>query len=88
MRLLMRWAGKSGRKHDEPIQNVSGRYPPTILLHGETDTDVPFRQSAMMSVELVTDPAWGHGFDGRNRDDTSVKEAFEKILSFLEEHLK
>ena len=42
----------------------------------------------MMSVELVTDPAWGHGFDGRNRDDTSVKEAFEKILSFLEEHLK
>ena len=81
----------------EPIQNVSGRYPPTILLHGETDTDVPFRQSAMMSVEfekqgipyeLVTDPAWGHGFDGRNRDDTSVKEAFEKILSFLEEHLK
>jgi len=81
----------------EPIQNISGRYPPTILLHGETDTDVPFRQSAMMSVELekqgipyelVSDPAWGHGFDGRNRDDTSVKEAFEKILSFLEEHLK
>jgi acetyl esterase/lipase len=81
----------------EPLQNISGRYPPTILLHGETDTDVPFRQSAMMaeelekqgiSYELITDPAWGHGFDGRNRNDTSVNEAFEKILSFLEEHLK
>jgi dipeptidyl aminopeptidase/acylaminoacyl peptidase len=38
--------------------------------------------------ELVTDPEWGHGFDGRERDDPSVKEAFEKILSFLEEYLK
>lgn len=81
----------------EPAQNVSGRFPPTLLLHGKIDTDVPFRQSVKMAVELekqgipyelVSDPAWGHGFDGRNWDDTSVNEAFEKILSFLEKHLK
>ena len=81
----------------EPMQNVTGTYPPTVLRHGEIDTDVPFWQSEMMAgelekqgipFELVTDPEWGHGFDGRNWDDQSVKEAFEIILSFLEKHLK
>jgi acetyl esterase/lipase len=81
----------------EPLQNVTRQYPPTILLHGEIDTDVPFWQSVKMAgelkkksipCELVTQPDWQHGFDGRNRDHPSVKEAFEKILSFLEVHLK
>jgi acetyl esterase/lipase len=81
----------------EPLQNVTGKYPPTILLHGKIDTDVPFWQSVRMAGELekkgipwelVTQADWQHGFDGRNRDNPSVKEAFEKILSFLEVHLK
>lgn len=81
----------------EPLQNVTGTYPPTVLLHGEIDTDVPFWQSVKMAGELekqgipyklVTDPDWQHGFDGRSWDDQTVKRAFEKILSFLEEHLK
>ena len=81
----------------EPLRNVTGTYPPTVFLHGEIDTDVPFLQSVMMAgelekqgipYELVTHPDWQHGFDGRDRDDPSVKEAFEKILSFLEEYLK
>ena len=80
----------------EPLQNVTGKYPPTILLHGEIDTDVPFWQSVKMAgkleklgipYELLTHPDWQHGFD-RNWDDPSVKATFEKILSFLEEHLK
>jgi len=81
----------------EPLQNVSSTYPPTVFLHGKIDTDVPFWQSVKMAeelekqgipYELVTDPEWGHGFDGRNRDDPGVKKAFEIILSFLEQHVK
>ena len=31
-----------------PIRNVTGDYPPTLLLHGDKDTDVPFEQSRQM----------------------------------------
>ena len=80
----------------EPLQNVTGSYPPTVFLHGEMDSDVPFMQSVMMAgqleklgipFQLLTHPDWQHGFDGRSWDEPSVKEAFNKILSFLEEHL-
>jgi acetyl esterase/lipase len=81
----------------EPLQNVTGAYPPTVFLHGEIDTDVPFWQSVKMAAklekldipyELMTHPDWQHGFDRRSWDDPSVQKAFRKILSFLEEHLK
>ena len=56
----------------EPLRNVSPSYPPTLLLHGEADTDVPFEQSVLMAGELarhgvthefVSDPGWVHAFD-------------------------
>jgi len=81
----------------EPLQNVSGTYPPTVFLHGKIDTDVPFWQSVKMAeelerqgipYELVTDPGWGHGFDGRDWENQRVKEAFEIILSFLDKYVK
>jgi acetyl esterase/lipase len=80
----------------EPLKNVNDAYPPTVLLHGEKDTDVPFWQSVKMAeelhrhgipVELVTDRDWTHGFDRAGMDDGAVRQAFEKILSFLEENL-
>ena len=48
-------------------------YPPTLLLHGDNDTDVPFEQSTLMAKELarqgvqhefIAMPGRGHGFDG------------------------
>jgi acetyl esterase/lipase len=33
-------------------RNVSEKYPPTLLLHGDKDTDVPFEQSEQMAQEL------------------------------------
>jgi len=81
----------------EPLRNVTGTYPPTVFLHGKIDTDVPFWQSVKMAealekqgipYELVSDPEWGHGFDGRDWDEPIVREAFEIILSFLEKHVK
>ena len=34
-----------------PIRNVSRGYPPTLLIHGTDDTDVPYRQSKDMAGE-------------------------------------
>jgi acetyl esterase/lipase len=81
----------------EPIRNITKNYPPTLLLHGEKDTDVPFEQSVMMARELkfadvdyefIRHPDWGHGFDNAGLKDPAVKDAFNKVLIFLEKHLK
>ncbi|MCC6858689.1 MAG: alpha/beta hydrolase [Bryobacterales bacterium] len=36
-----------------PIRNVSRSYPPTLLVHGTADTDVPFEQSKLMAERLA-----------------------------------
>jgi len=35
-----------------PARNVTAKYPPTMLLHGDKDTDVPFSQSEQMAAEF------------------------------------
>jgi acetyl esterase/lipase len=35
-----------------PVKNVSAEYPPTVLIHGTADTDVPFEQSELMAREF------------------------------------
>ncbi len=80
----------------EPLCNVTSTYPPTILLHGEKDTDVPFVQSVLMAealkrhgvdFELITNPKWGHGFDFSGMKDPTIKEAFDRVLTFLDKHI-
>jgi acetyl esterase/lipase len=77
-----------------PVRNVTADYPPTILLHGDSDTDVPYQQSVMMADalrragvnhELVTIPGGGHGFDAA--DTTAARAAFARVLGFLQAHL-
>ena len=55
-----------------PVGNVSANYPPTLLLHGNCDTDVPYQQSVQMAEafsrnnvehELITMEGQGHDFD-------------------------
>jgi acetyl esterase/lipase len=74
-----------------PLRNVTRSYPPTLLLHGDRDTDVPYEQSVMMAAELarvgiahefVTIPGGGHGFD-REMQNPTVAHAFERVLAFL-----
>ena len=77
-----------------PVRNVTPEYPPTLLLHGDGDTDVPYQQSVMMKGsleesgvdhELVTIEGGEHGFDrGRGRD---VEEALERVIAFLRSRL-
>lgn len=35
-----------------PARNVSAKYPPTVLIHGTADTDVPYEESARMDEQL------------------------------------
>jgi dipeptidyl aminopeptidase/acylaminoacyl peptidase len=35
-----------------PVRNITDEYPPTLLLHGDEDTDVPHEQSVLMRAKL------------------------------------
>ena len=78
-----------------PVRNVSRVYPPTLLIHGTEDTDVPYEQSAAMSKELsrhkvphelITVKGAGHGLAGG--DKKLVGEAHERAAAFIRRHLK
>lgn len=76
-----------------PVRNVTKDYPPTLLIHGTKDTDVPYQLSVMMDEELtakgvkhefITIPDGGHGF-GRN--DTAVAaKTYERVVQFLKRY--
>jgi acetyl esterase/lipase len=78
-----------------PVRNVTPNYPPTLLIHGETDTDVPHEQSVVMSVELkkhrveqrlLSIPNAEHGLAGV---DASISaEAYRAAADFLQKHLE
>jgi acetyl esterase/lipase len=73
-----------------PLRNVTEEYPPTLLVHGATDTDVPHEQSVLMDRaltehrvphELISVPGAGHGLSGVDRD--VVSGVHERTLAFL-----
>jgi acetyl esterase/lipase len=75
-----------------PIRNITPAYPPTLLIHGDQDTDVPFEQSVLMSRELerhrvqhelLTLPGQGHGFDHAGLQNPLVSRLFDRIVAFL-----
>ncbi len=77
-----------------PVRNVAADYPPTMLVHGTADTDVPYDRSVNMAAELrrqgvehelVTVPGAEHGLVGV--DQALVDRAHEKALAFLVRHL-
>lgn len=88
-------------RHDDrlrmynPIYNLSEDYPPTLFLHGDKDTDVPYEQSIMLydklknldvNTELVTIHNGDHGFD-HNFNEPNVQFAFKKVVAFLQRHM-
>lgn len=82
----------------EPIRHITPDYPPTMLLQGQKDTDVPFEQAKALDAalsrnkvahQLVSDPDWDHAFDYRANDtDPKVAAAFSLVLAFLAEQLR
>lgn len=78
-----------------PVKNVTKAYPPTILIHGTKDTDVPYEQSTMMAAEfkdkgvehrLITIEGGEHGLGGGNPKVISA--AYRDALDFVKAKLK
>lgn len=76
------------------VKNVTADYPPTLLLHGDQDTDVPYEQSAMMERELkkhsiehrlITLSGGEHGLAGA--DPKAIQNAYADAAKFLRKHL-
>src|SRR5262249_42332401 len=78
-----------------PVRALTGEYPPTILLHGDADTDVPFEQAVDMDKalarahvehEFIRLHGKDHGFDFDSANPEVVA-AFERAVDFLEAQL-
>ena len=78
-----------------PVKNVTPDYPPTMLIHGTEDTDVPYEQSVMMAEqfkthavehELVTIPGAEHGLAGG--DPELVAKAYGEALAWVNRYMR
>jgi acetyl esterase/lipase len=78
-----------------PQRNVSAQYPPTLLVHGTKDTDVPYEQSVAMAKELkrnnvehelITVEGAGHGLGGEKPE--TVAGIHRRVVEFLDRRLK
>ncbi len=77
-----------------PVRNVSAKYPPTLLIHGTKDTDVPHELSVDMDRELashgvshefISVPGAGHGLSGA--DKAVVAGIHDRVLAFLKRYI-
>lgn len=86
-----------GRKLDPfcPIRNVTPRYPPTLLIHGTDDTDVPHDRSAEMAEalrkqkvphELISVRKAGHGLGGG--EEKEVARARAAAIEFIRRRME
>ena len=79
-----------------PIRNVTPQYPPTLFIHGDSDTDVPHERSVAMAAtlkkvgvehQLITVPGKGHCFEADGLTDPIVVNALNKIVVFLKQYV-
>jgi acetyl esterase/lipase len=77
----------------EPIRNVTPDWPPTLLMHGTSDTDVPYEQSKLMAKKfkqkgvpftLIPIDHGEHGFGGG--DPQKIREAYKSMAEFIKKH--
>jgi acetyl esterase/lipase len=78
-----------------PVEHIAGDHPPTMLLHGDKDTDVPYEQSVLMAGALadaniphrfVTIEGGEHVFD-RHMTDPVTDAAFLDVEKFLAQYV-
>lgn len=78
-----------------PVSTLDRDYPPTFLIHGDKDIDVPAKESEKMAAQLkahqidhrlILIKNGGHGFNGA--DPTEVNRAFDESIIFLKKHLQ
>jgi len=79
----------------EPVKNVTREYPPTLMIHGTQDTDVPFEESLKMAeqfkrhgVPYILRPIdkGEHGFEGG--DPAQIDDAYNTMREFMLKYLE
>lgn len=95
--------GLDPEKHPEaflpysPCAMIDAKYPPTLLIHGNKDWDVPYEQSKKMrdalvafgnTCKLLTIDKGGHMFDSLFEGDppASAMKPLNEAIKFLDEH--
>jgi acetyl esterase/lipase len=77
-----------------PIRNVTAQYPPTLLVHGTKDMDVPYEQSSDMARELtkhrvdhelIRVRGAGHGLADAKPEEAA--EALASAVAFVKKHV-
>lgn len=77
------------------VKNVTENYPPTLLIHGTGDTDVPYEQSVLMAEQfkihgvphrLIGIQNGEHGLDGG--DSREIEAAYASVLPFVDKYMK
>jgi len=78
-----------------PIRNVTAKYPPTLLIHGTEDTDVPYSLSRDMDAKLtsagvkhdfITVAGAGHGLTGAKPEE--IARVADHAVQFIKAHTK
>jgi acetyl esterase/lipase len=78
-----------------PVKNVDREFPPTFMIHGTDDTDVPHEQSTLMATmldehhvehELASIENAEHGLAGGDRSE--IDAAYQRAFAFLKLHLE
>ncbi len=73
-----------------PIDSVSSKTPPTLIIHGDADMLVPLQQSQRFIAKLEADkvecklivkPGKGHGWPGLEKDGEQLADWFDKYLA-------
>ena len=76
------------------VKNVTSSFPPTLLIHGANDTDVPHRQSELMAAEFVKHGVphrfislknGEHGLRGADPDE--IESAYAAVLPFIAKYV-
>lgn len=80
-----------------PVRNISHQFPPTLLIHGDKDTDVPFSESVKLAqafkannidYEFIVMEGYDHVFDLRDGGlgNEKIKKTFEEVDEFLKRY--
>lgn len=78
-----------------PVRNISAKYPPTVLIHGTADTDVPWDESDAMDKALtlyqvphkfISVPGAGHALQDVAENDKA--RIFEETMAFVKQHME
>ena len=79
----------------EPAKNVTHDYPPTLLIHGTMDTDVPFEESVNMTeqfkengVPYIFLPIQKGEHELTGGDRTEIKDAYRSMMQFMTKYLE